>query len=52
MFRCVGQTQMTLVFNCQRETSRFSVGLTADADEYKPIEETVSDSFDHSCVEI
>ncbi|XP_053377067.1 uncharacterized protein LOC123530542 isoform X4 [Mercenaria mercenaria] len=40
MFRCVGQTQMTFVFSCQREMSRFSVGLVPEADEYKPIEET------------
>ncbi|KAL4226564.1 hypothetical protein ACF0H5_014549 [Mactra antiquata] len=39
MFRCVGQTQMTVMFNCQREMARFNVGLVPEADEYKPIED-------------
>ena len=42
MFRCVSQNQMTIVFSCQKETARFSVSPAPEADEYRPIEDTVS----------
>ena len=39
-FRCVGQSQMSLLFSCQRETARFNVGLNPDI-EPRAIEEGV-----------
>ncbi|XP_052285559.1 uncharacterized protein LOC127881598 isoform X6 [Dreissena polymorpha] len=32
MFRCVGLSQMSLVFSCQKEVARFTVGLTPEAE--------------------
>lgn len=40
-FRCVGHCQMSIMFSCQRETARFSLGPMGDADEYRGIEEGV-----------
>lgn len=40
-FRCVGHYQMSIMFSCQRETARFSLGPMGDADEYRGIEEGV-----------
>ncbi|XP_052781293.1 uncharacterized protein LOC128217895 isoform X3 [Mya arenaria] len=37
-FRCVGQSQMTVSFSCQRETARFNVGHNPDI-EARAIEE-------------
>ena len=45
VFRCIGRGQMTIVFNCHKETARFSVSPSPGVEDYKPSEDTVREFF-------